>query len=129
MGQLEILEIGRRGISRKLFAEIIDGRRIVREADKDRATETFYRNGLQAMRAFVEIIFHAACGKKGTVQIIGPTMIRAYQLGCGAMAGLANHRAAVAAAIVKSADRAFFIARDDDRPFAHHHGNVTARFW
>ena len=44
MGQLEILEIGRRGISRKLFAEIIDGRRIVREADKALGEKRLFLN-------------------------------------------------------------------------------------
>ena len=81
------------------------------------------------MLGFVEIAVHATGCKQGSIKVISPTMIGADQLGCCAIANGANHRPAVAAAVVKSADRAVPIPSYDHRPFAHHHRHIAACFW
>ena len=73
------------------------------------------------MFGFVKIIAHPVCRKQRAIQIICPTMIRAHQLWRGPAADGTNHGAAMAAAVVKGADIALPITRDDHRPFADHH--------
>ena len=77
---------------------------LIGKADVNKTSKLSAMHRLQAVLGRVKICTHVARPKERAVQFISPLMVGADQLGRVAFVGFANHRAAMAAGVVKRAD-------------------------
>ncbi|MNZ89688.1 hypothetical protein D3C78_1086230 [compost metagenome] len=107
--------------------EVIDGRRVLRQADEDVAASGLHVHRLEAVLVHVEVGAHFGAGEQqATVEFVGPLVVVANQLGDLALVAGAQARATVAADVVKRMHHAFGSTNDDDRVLADLQGQVVA---
>lgn len=98
------------------------------QRDEDKALELGRRDRMQPERRPVQVLLHARRVHEGSVEPVGPGVVRADQpLGGAARGFRADDRAAVAADVVKRTDRAVLPPDHDDRVRAHLQGEPVAR--
>ena len=122
------------GVSQPMRGEIgldavAEGRevgRLLGEANPDIAADALAMHRLQPMRLGVEFRAHVAGVAKPPVEFISPVVIGADELDDASLRRRANPRAAVAAGVVESADRAVVRTHDHDRIFADLQGEEGA---
>ncbi|ENN89027.1 hypothetical protein RHSP_02217 [Rhizobium freirei PRF 81] len=101
-------------------------RGVLRQADEDIAGDAFAVDLLQRILALVEILGHLAGKEQRAVELVGPLVVGADELGRGAAFGRADARTAMATAVVEGADNLVAAANDDDRIFADLHREIVA---
>ncbi|MGZ2482375.1 hypothetical protein ACVITL_000898 [Rhizobium pisi] len=126
-GDLGLADPMRRHIGLDLVANRLEIRGGVGKADENVACHALTMDGLQVEAALVEIVAHMAGECELAVEIIGPLMIGADETHGGAMLLGADARAAMATAIVESADDIVAAADDNHRISADLNGEIGAR--
>ena len=107
--------------------EVINGRRVLRQADEDVAAGGLHVHRFEAVLLHVEVGAHFGAGEQqATVQLVGPLVVMADQLGDLAFFTGAQPRTAVAADVVERVHHAFGAANHDDRVLADLQGQVVA---
>src|SRR5690606_14100005 len=107
--------------------ELVDGRRVVRQADEDEAAGGLAVDRLEAVIGQVEAFAHFGAGEQqAAVQFVGPLVVRAHQLGDLALVADAQARATVTADVVEGMDLTFGAADDDDRVVTDLYGDEVA---
>lgn len=97
------------------------------QADEDVATGNLHVHGLEAVLVHVEVGAHLGAGEQqATVELVGPLMVVADQLGHLAFVADAQARTAVAADVVEGMHLTFGTAYHDDRVLADLQGDVVA---
>ena len=101
--------------------------RLLGEADEDVAADALTGDGLQAELGLVEAFGHLPGEQQSPVQLVGPLMVGADQLGGGALLRGADAAATMPAGIVEGLDLALLVANDHHRIVADLNGYVAAR--
>ncbi len=106
--------------------EVIDGRRVLRQADEDVPASGFHVHRFQAVLLHVEVGAHLGAGEQqAAVQFVSPLVVMADQFGDFAFFTGAQARATVAADVVERVHHALGAANDDDRVLADLQGQVV----
>src|SRR5262249_55315688 len=126
-GDLGLADAMRRHIGLDRGADRGEIRSVLREADEDIAADALAMNRLQGELALVEILCHLPGEKQRAVELVGPLVIGADELGRGAALGRADARAAVATAIVEGADDLIATADDNHGIIADLDSKIIAR--
>ncbi len=107
--------------------EIVDRRWMLGQADEDEAAGGAHVDRLEAIGAEIEIAAHVAAGEQQpTVELVGPLMVGADQLGELALVLDAQARATVATDIMEGVHLAFGATHHDHRVVADLHGHEVA---
>ena len=107
--------------------EVINGRWIFGQADKDVAASSLHVHRLEAVLLHVEIGAHLGAGEQqAAVQLVGPLVVVAHQFGDLALLAGAQARTTVAADVVERMHHAVGTPDHDDWVLAHLQGQVVA---
>ncbi|MCY1303048.1 hypothetical protein D9M70_527370 [compost metagenome] len=124
---LGVLHVVRLHVVLERTQEVVDGRRVLGQRDEDVAAGGLHVHRLQAVVLHVEVVAHLGAGEQqAAVQLVGPLVVGADQLGDLALVAHAEARTAVAADVVEGVDLALGAAQDDDRVVADLHGEEVA---
>ena len=127
ISDLGIGHVMRRGKGRHPSPELVKGGRLVGQADEHHARDNLQRDRLEPMIGLLEIVGHPPCRKQRPVEVVGPAMIGADQLGDRSRSRRAQHRSTVATTVVEGADLPRLVADDDHRPLADHQRDIARR--
>ena len=124
---LGVLHVVRLHVVSQGREELVDGRRIVRQADEDEAAGGLAVHRLEVVVGQLEAFTHLGAGEQqAAVQLVGPLVVGAHQFGDLALVADAQARTAMAADVVEGMDLTFGAADDDDRVVADLHGEEVA---
>ncbi len=84
-------------------------------------------NGFQTELARIEIIAHLTGEQQTAIELVGPLVVGAHELGGRSLVAGADARTTVAARVVERPDLSLTIADDYDRVVTDLHGEVVAR--
>ena len=126
-GHLGVLHVVGFHVVRQGGEELVDGRRVFRQGDEDVAAGGLALHRFQAVVLEVEVGAHFAAGEQqATVQLVGPLVVGADQLGDLALVRYAQTRAAMTADVMEGVDLPFGAAYDQDRVVADLQGEEVA---
>ena len=124
---LGVLHVVRLHVVLERRQEVVDGRRVLRQADEDVAAGGLHLDRLQAVLLHVEVGAHLGAGEQqAAIQLVGPLVVGADQLGHLAFLAHAQARAAVPADIVEGMHLAFGATDHQDRVLADLQGEEIA---
>ncbi|MNZ62646.1 hypothetical protein D3C78_807740 [compost metagenome] len=107
--------------------EVIDGWRVLGQADEDVATGGLHVHRLEPVLLHVEVGAHLGTGEQqAPVQLVGPLVVMADQLGDLALVAGAQAGTAMAADVVEGMHLAFGTAHHQDRVLADLQGDEVA---
>ncbi|MNF58121.1 hypothetical protein D3C84_396690 [compost metagenome] len=107
--------------------EVVNRRRSFGQGDEDVAACGFALHRLEAVVLHIEVGAHLGAGEQeAAVDLVGPLMVRANQLGHLALVAGTQTRTAVAADVVEGMYHTFGAANDNDRVIADLQGQVVA---
>ena len=107
--------------------KVINGRRVLGQADKNVAAGGLHVHRLEAVLLHVEVGAHLGTGEQQPpVQFVGPLVVMAHQFGDLALVAGAQARAAMAADVVEGMHHAFGATNHVDRVLADLQGQVVA---
>ena len=116
---LAMLEVEQLDLRGDIGFDPIDRRRRVAHADEDQPADVLGRDRGQVDRRLVELGPHVARPKQRSVEVVGPLVVRADQLGRRPALCLADARTTMLAAVEERPHRAVAAANDNHRIVCH----------
>lgn len=124
LGLIEVMDLQIRRCERRVGFEV---RGLPCQADEHQPAQFTTVDRLEGVRLGVEVGRHVARPEQAAIEFVGPLMVGADQLGQMAVAGLAQHRPAMAAGVVKGADDTVLTAHDQHPGPGNAQADIAAR--
>ncbi len=126
-GHLEVGHVVEAQVAVEDGLEVAHVRRILGEADEQVAAGLGQRDRGESVVLESKVLAHLGAGEQqASVQLVGPLMVGAHQLGQLALFGGAQARSAMAAGVVEGVNGVAIAAHDDHRIMADVEGDEVA---